>query len=279
MQSPQVSVIIPLYNKERIVERSVRSVLTQTFQDFELIIVDDGSTDGSMDVVKGIHDDRIVLISQENGGPGKARNTGVSHAKGDWIVFLDADDELFPETLERLYDVTNKHADVDIVDGAYVERVGKKTFLHARKDRKINNNFKSFFYKDIFPSTGHSLFHRNLLVRYPYDTSLRRYEDVNLIVRLLKDAKIVTISYVMFCINVEYCSASHPRLSIKDDYMGYLDFRHKGFWERMCLYQFYLGERPYYPEDVRRLYPMLRWRFDLLLIYHILLFLRRIHVL
>ena len=95
-----ISVIIPLYNKESAVERSVKSVLSQTYQNLELIVVDDGSTDNSLDVVKRIQDDRIIIIEQENGGPSKARNTGVRHAKGEWIVFLDADDELLPRALD-----------------------------------------------------------------------------------------------------------------------------------------------------------------------------------
>ena len=88
-----ISVIIPLYNKEQIIEKCIQSVLTQDYDDFEVVIVNDGSTDRSAEIVKRIDDSRIRLIEQENGGPSKARNIGVKNAKGDWIVFLDADDE------------------------------------------------------------------------------------------------------------------------------------------------------------------------------------------
>ena len=98
--TPKISVIIPLYNKEKIVERSVNSVLSQSFKNFELIIVDDGSTDNSFEIVNNIKDDRIRLMRQENGGPSKARNTGAKRACGEWIVFLDADDELLPCALK-----------------------------------------------------------------------------------------------------------------------------------------------------------------------------------
>ena len=82
---PEISVIIPLYNKENIINQCVDSILSQSFENFELIIVNDGSTDNSLEIVKSIHDDRIRIIEQKNGGPSKARNTGVKKANGDWI--------------------------------------------------------------------------------------------------------------------------------------------------------------------------------------------------
>ena len=72
-----ISVVIPLYNKEAIIKKSIESVLTQDYDDFDVIVVNDGSTDNSVEIVKAIHDPRITLIEQENGGPSKARNTGV----------------------------------------------------------------------------------------------------------------------------------------------------------------------------------------------------------
>lgn len=77
------------------------SVLSQSYQDFEVVIVDDGSTDNSVAKVEEIQDSRIHLIRQKNGGPSKARNTGVMNAKGDWVRFLDADDELLSEALRN----------------------------------------------------------------------------------------------------------------------------------------------------------------------------------
>lgn len=107
-----ISVVIPLYNKEASVERSLRSVLSQDYDDFEIVIVDDGSTDRSAEVVRAIKDKRIVFIQQENGGPSKARNTGVKNAQGEWIVFLDADDELQTGALEHFYGLTMQYHEV-----------------------------------------------------------------------------------------------------------------------------------------------------------------------
>jgi glycosyltransferase involved in cell wall biosynthesis len=97
------SIVVPLYNKEHIVERTVISVLTQTFKDFELIIVNDGSTDSSIEVLKKyLKDPRLKIINQENAGVSSARNRGVLEAKYDYVAFLDADDEWLPGFLEKV---------------------------------------------------------------------------------------------------------------------------------------------------------------------------------
>ncbi len=90
---PRVSVVIPLYNKAASVRDAVDSALRQSFGDLELIVVDDGSTDGSASAVRGITDPRIRLLAQANAGPGAARNRGLAEAVGEYVAFLDADDE------------------------------------------------------------------------------------------------------------------------------------------------------------------------------------------
>jgi glycosyltransferase involved in cell wall biosynthesis len=96
-----VSVIVPLYNKKEFIARAIDSILSQSFKNFELIIVDDGSTDGSMDIVRRYTDPRIKLIRQENQGPGAARNTGANLASGEFLAFLDADDAWHKDYLTK----------------------------------------------------------------------------------------------------------------------------------------------------------------------------------
>ena len=108
------SVIIPLYNKADTVERAIRSVLGQTCQDFEIIVVDDGSKDDGAEKVERIRDPRILLIRQANGGVAAARNTGIAHAGCDFITFLDADDEYLPEYLETLSRLIEKFPETSI---------------------------------------------------------------------------------------------------------------------------------------------------------------------
>ena len=105
---PFFSIVIPLYNKEATVERALRSVLNQTVQDFEIIVINDGSTDDSARVVKAIGDHRIRLIHQKNQGVSAARNKGIAEARYGLIAFLDADDEWLPNFLETIIRLRKK---------------------------------------------------------------------------------------------------------------------------------------------------------------------------
>jgi len=121
MISPQVSIIMPAFNAERYIEEAVNSVINQTFKDWELIIINDGSTDGT-EIIAGKYiaaDSRVKLINQENKKLGAARNTGIVSAKGGWIAFLDADDLWVPDKLEKqLFAAqTNPGAGVVFSDG------------------------------------------------------------------------------------------------------------------------------------------------------------------
>ena len=116
-----ISVVIPLYNKEKTIKKTLNSILLQSYSNYEIVIVDDGSTDDSYSIVSNyvesnIEKQRIRLLHQENGGPSKARNTGAKHAQGEWIVFLDADDELLPDALNTFVSIIRKHPDYDIID-------------------------------------------------------------------------------------------------------------------------------------------------------------------
>ena len=105
---PEISVILPVFNSEEFIGKAIESVLAQTFEDFELIIVDDGSTDSSKDIIDSFEDDRIRLISQSNQGPGAARNNALKIAQGEYIMYLDSDDWFCPDALEVAYNEITK---------------------------------------------------------------------------------------------------------------------------------------------------------------------------
>lgn len=110
---PKVSVVIPTYNRRDLVQRAIQSVLDQTYRDFEIIVIDDGSTDGTRAAVEGR--ERVRYLRQTNGGPASARNLGIREAQGEFIAFLDSDDVWLPEFLTSQVDVLSRYPEVALV--------------------------------------------------------------------------------------------------------------------------------------------------------------------
>lgn len=118
----RVSIVIPLYNKERWVSRALDSVAGQSYADFELLVVDDGSSDGGARIVSNYGDARFRLITQANGGPGAARNRAIAEAKGEFLAFLDADDEWLPNYIEESIRILDDSgSEVASVSSGYIE--------------------------------------------------------------------------------------------------------------------------------------------------------------
>lgn len=109
-----ISVVIPLYNKEQSIASTLHTVLNQTYQNFEIVIVNDGSTDHSVEEVTKVTDPRIRLIHQSNAGVSAARNRGIAEAQGEYIAFLDADDEWKPDYLKTQYELTQKYPECSV---------------------------------------------------------------------------------------------------------------------------------------------------------------------
>ena len=113
--SPKITIIVPMYRVERYLPRCLDSILNQTFTDWSAILVDDGSPDGSGKIADeyAAHDSRFVVVHKENGGLSSARNVGIDNANGEYIMFLDSDDCIHPQTMEILYNIASrKSADV-----------------------------------------------------------------------------------------------------------------------------------------------------------------------
>ncbi len=118
---PSISVVIPLYNKAPYVLRTLESITNQTLRDFEVIVVDDGSTDEGPRIVAEYPDERFRVVTQPNAGPGSARNRGIREAQGEYIAFLDADDEWEPGYLETSVRLLSGHGDAVSISSGYIE--------------------------------------------------------------------------------------------------------------------------------------------------------------
>lgn len=129
-----VSVIIPVFNVEKYLRQCLDSVISQTYTDLEIIIVDDGSTDSSGSICDeyAAADSRIQVIHRENGGLSAARNTALDVARGEWLVFVDSDDYLMPDMIERLYSACIAH-DADMAACTHLRRYGDRIETPARR--------------------------------------------------------------------------------------------------------------------------------------------------
>ena len=115
-KNPKISVIMPNYNNELYLREAIESVLNQTFKDFEFIIVDDGSTDKSIEIIQSYNDPRIkIFINEINKGVSYTKNVGLDAAKGEYIIILDSDDICHPERLEKQVKFMDKHPDIGVL--------------------------------------------------------------------------------------------------------------------------------------------------------------------
>ncbi len=157
-----ISVVMPLYNKGEEVSRAVKSVLEQTVSDFELIIVNDGSTDNGPRIVRSIRDPRIRVIDQENAGVAAARNRGIEEAQGVLVAFLDADDEWSPDFLATIIRLKHNFASCDVVLTSYYYSSpgGQKRLIYFRGAPKRSwEGIKNFsFSYDFDPPISMSAF-------------------------------------------------------------------------------------------------------------------------
>ena len=168
---PFFSVIIPLYNKEKFIEATLKSVLNQTFIDFEIIIINDGSTDNSSQIIKRFDDPRIRYFFKENEGVSSARNDGIEKAQSNYISFIDADDYWYPDFLEEMFKAIQYYPEQKVFSGAIEIETSKKVIpasysISKTNDFEIVNYFIAssketvlctscaVFYKSIFEETG-----------------------------------------------------------------------------------------------------------------------------
>jgi len=203
---PTVSIIIPTYNREHLLGRAIQSVLDQTYQNFELIIVDDGSTDDTEKLVKSFNSEKIRYIRHgENKGPSAARNTGIQSAKGDYIAFQDSDDEWMPEKLEkqiRAFETASPAVGI-VYTGRYRIINNKKEYLPLAGVTPKDGDVFSSLLKVCFVCTPVALVKRDCFERAGmFDERFPPFEDWELFLRM---SRYYQFKYINEPLVIKYC--------------------------------------------------------------------------
>lgn len=202
----EISVIVPVYNVEKYLKRCVDSILNQSYKDFELILVDDGSKDSSGKICDeyGQTDSRVKVIHKENGGVSAARNTGLKFATGEYVMFVDSDDYIDEDTLLEM----TKYAGSDIVtSGLRFVDINENLLFENNNDtiekininEFINNNYVDFYKKYILSGPYNKLYKRQIIIQENifFNENLSICEDGLFVINYLSVAK--TISNVSKC--------------------------------------------------------------------------------
>lgn len=225
------SVVIPLYNKEVSIKKTIQSVLNQTFQDFEIVVVNDGSTDNSKEVVEAFDDVRIRLIDKQNGGVSSARNRGIKEARYEWIAFLDGDDLWHADKLSESYNTILENKDVQWgFTGYYTIRKDKKfTYLYQKNgvlDDVIND-----LGKGIKIHTSTVVVKRELFLKYAnlyFRDGLNNSEDREVWYKLCCiDFKPFYIRKILTFYDTEMDHESLVSLNKKNNYMNFLTMQER----------------------------------------------------
>ena len=185
--SPAVSVVMPAFNSERWIATAIESVLAQTLSGWELIVINDGSTDDTETVMRRFDDPRIRVINQDNGGAGQARNVGFWNARGRYIALLDADDWYEPRHLERTTEFLDEHPECSLVGTNYyfinykgVKTLGckPKEILGQIGDGVIPDYFRATMRNRCFPITCCAVFRKERIAELgEFDSTLTSDED------------------------------------------------------------------------------------------------------
>jgi glycosyltransferase involved in cell wall biosynthesis len=224
-----ISVVIPLYNKEEFITKTVRSVLSQTFADFELLIVNDGSTDGSLAAVSTFSDPRIKLITIDNSGVSVARNTGIKNARHDWVAFLDADDWWAPSFLDELVLLINRYPDHKIfatgrsrVFASVTERYEHR-YLPKEGETQSINYFKVIRKYLPLVNSSNLIINKELLIdRGMFRPGQYKHEDHDLWLRLCISEPVVFVNkQLSFYLKAQQGTAS-TNYYLPDDFCTYL---------------------------------------------------------
>jgi len=183
---PVISVIVPAFNAEATILETIQSIQNQTFADFELIVINDGSTDGTLALLEQVQDARLRVFSYPNGGLPTARNRGIDHAKGEFISFIDADDLWAADKLERQLQALQQHPEAGVAYSwtAFIDEQSR--FLYAREPLTFAGDVYPQLLVDNFISNGSNILLRRQLLEAVgvFDPTLKSGEDWDFYIRL-----------------------------------------------------------------------------------------------
>lgn len=254
------SIIIPLYNKQNFITRAVNSVLSQSYINFELIIVNDGSTDNSFDLVSSIIDHRIKIINKVNGGVSSARNLGIDNASNEWICFLDADDYWLPNHLEEILYLLKKYPEAKIYSTLTQEKSRKGLSIAPNGfpdnfEGYIENYFHFAKSATVFNSSSVCINKHALITIDKFDTNLSHGEDLDVWFKLLINYKgvIKTLPTVVYDLISEN-RAMHSFCSLEKHLLSKINiYRNEAIYGLNEYIDFFIlrNSVPYYFSDYR----------------------------
>lgn len=196
--TPFVTIGIPVYNCQEHIALAIRSVLNQTYTNFELIITDDGSTDGTLDILKQFEDPRISLVADgKNCGISYRLNQQIDMAKGKYFVRMDGDDIMFPYRIEKQISYLEKHTEIDVVGSSAVIIGNNNEILGIRKGTNDFISSKDYLFKARFihPTVAGKV---SWFKKYYYKEIYNGCEDCNLWIRSFKESKFYTLEEPLF---------------------------------------------------------------------------------
>ncbi len=198
---PIVSVVIPTYNRKDIISRAINSVLNQTYENYEIIIIDDGSTDGTIEYIKNHFNSKIKCISQKNKGASAARNRGISEANGKYIAFLDSDDEWVESKLKDQFAFLDKNPEIALLCGRTYRSDNVKRVNSSLSKSIVGNLFNTLFMHS-FVSTPTVIAKKEVLDAVGgFDTSYKSAEDFDLWLKITKNYKCAFLPDLVAIVN------------------------------------------------------------------------------
>lgn len=229
-----------MYNKQDCISNTITSVLDQTYRNFELIIVNDGSTDNSLDVALSFQDERIRVLSKSNGGVSQARNFGIDNAIGEFIFLLDADDLIKNDCLETLINLNSSYPTLNVFcanfDMTSADLMTSQSVCSLTLDGLLSAPDKLIWQKKLFLRTGNVLFRKECIKSVGYfNESIHFFEDMDFFLRFIKCFSVVYSPKVVLTYILENNELSVKPVSYENDWISHVSFKGKSLHEMLII--------------------------------------------